>query len=95
MIGVAGGTATDGGATDDGGAAINGIAREVAAELAALRRMLEPLHEACDGTLLDPGATAEWSMAAAGIFGPTGVLGFVAGALDLDWSEVDQAGWTG
>lgn len=80
----------------DLGQAIDSLAGEVAARLAALRRELEPtrglLSGAGSGAGLGP--ADEWTLAADGLLGPDGILGLISGAIRHEWPGYAGMGWT-
>ncbi|WP_433388615.1 hypothetical protein [Micromonospora sp. KLBMP9576] len=85
--------AVAGQAAPSSGSAVAGTASQVMAELAALRRVLEPLARRPAGAGARLGPEDEWNIAADGLFGPTGVLSVIVRASGgTGW---DQSGVTG
>ncbi|WP_199923519.1 WXG100 family type VII secretion target [Streptomyces sp. NRRL F-5123] len=79
------------------GATINGMAAAIADELAALKGRLMPLqeewlHSAASTYYQD--MMNEWDLAADGLFGPNGVLGRIAHAMDVNWGNYSEAEWS-
>jgi uncharacterized protein YukE len=64
--------------------------------LDALKRKLAPLAEVWDGQAMVEYETlqAEWNTAAEGLFGPSGVLGQIAHALNINWVNYTEAEWS-
>jgi uncharacterized protein YukE len=75
------------------GAYINARASEIAGELAALIRILAPLEATWTGQAYDyyHGLQQEWNIAAEGLFGPDGVLGIIANAMNVTWENYSGA----
>ncbi|BBA96951.1 hypothetical protein RVR_2485 [Actinacidiphila reveromycinica] len=79
------------------GTTINGMAATIAEELSALKGRLAPLQEEW---LQSTAATYyqdmmnEWDLAANGLFGPEGVLGRIAHAMDVNWGNYSDAEWS-
>ncbi|CAG6394679.1 WXG100 family type VII secretion target [Streptomyces cocklensis] len=79
------------------GATIHGMAATIAEELATLKGRLAPLQEEW---LQSTAATYyqdmmnEWDLAANGLFGPDGVLGRIAHAMDVNWGNYSDAEWS-
>jgi len=78
------------------GAHINGVAAGLADELKSLAAALQPISETWTGT-----ASAnyeilqqEWNYAAMGLFGPDGVLGEIAQAMNVNWGNYADAEWS-
>ena len=78
------------------GTALNKQAQGIVDQLDALKTQLAPLAE----TWVGPAASyyqplqAEWNMAAEGLFGPHGVLGQIASALNLSWNNYSECEWS-
>jgi hypothetical protein len=77
------------------GTIINGIATRVTAQLAQLKRLLGPLEDVCIEPGFHLGVRDEWNIAADGLFGRTGVVGFIAGAMNISWADYSDAAWVG
>ncbi|NUQ97852.1 MAG: WXG100 family type VII secretion target [Streptomyces sp.] len=78
------------------GAHINGCAQTMADELAALAGNLHPVLDGgqdWSGTTQQyfEGLEAEWNYAANGLFGPDGVLGQIAQAMQVNWNNYSEA----
>jgi hypothetical protein len=79
------------------GDTINGMALEIAEELALLKGRLAPLEEEW---LNSKAATYyqdmmnEWDLAANGLLGPDGVLGRIAHAMHINWGNYSEAEWS-
>jgi WXG100 family type VII secretion target len=77
------------------GTQLNSQAQGIVDQLDALKAQLAPLAD----TWVGPAASyyqplqAEWNMAAEGLFGPTGVLGQIANALNLAWNNYSECEW--
>jgi WXG100 family type VII secretion target len=71
------------------GAYINGQATIMADELHRLWTKLEPLQSTWVGSaqVQYQELQAEWNTAAAGLFGPDGVLGQIAHAMHVNWGN--------
>jgi len=78
------------------GATINAQAQTISDELAALKAQLMPLAETWYGTANTyyEGLQQEWNIAAEGLFGPDGVLGRIAAAMDVNWANYSDAEWS-
>jgi uncharacterized protein YukE len=78
------------------GAELNQRAAKIAGDLAALMVQLEPLEPTWTGSAYTyyTGLQQEWNVAAAGLFGPDGVLGDIANRLNLVWANYSDAEWT-
>jgi WXG100 family type VII secretion target len=75
------------------GAYLNGQASEIAGELgqlAAYIDQLEPFWQGKAATYYQ-GLQSEWNLAANGLFGPEGVLGEIAHAMNVNWSNYSDA----
>jgi WXG100 family type VII secretion target len=77
------------------GAYINSQAAAISAELDALIKVLAPLQDTWVGSAHTyyHGLQAEWNIAAEGLFGPTGVLGQIANAMNVTWANYSDAEW--
>jgi uncharacterized protein YukE len=78
------------------GAWLNGQASTCAAELADLRARLAPLQDAwMQSQAADyyQGLQQNWNIAAEGLFGPEGVLGQIAQAMNVNWGNYAEAEW--
>ncbi|MGW7576437.1 WXG100 family type VII secretion target [Streptomyces sp. NPDC054765] len=78
------------------GAWMNGMAEQATGELENLRKLLAPLQEAwAQSQAADyyQGLQQEWNMAAEGLFGPDGVMGRIAHAMNVNWSNYEEAEW--
>jgi uncharacterized protein YukE len=78
------------------GTFINTRAAQIAAELHKLIRLLLPLQESWDGWTAGyyDGLQAEWNISAEGLFGPNGILGQIAHAMHVNWSNYSDAEWS-
>ncbi|HYZ55279.1 MAG TPA: WXG100 family type VII secretion target [Streptosporangiaceae bacterium] len=79
----------------DVGAQLNAQAAAIADELSALAGQLEPLKSTWKGSAAGyyEGLQNEWNIAAAGLFAPDGVLGQIAYAMGVNWSNYSDAEW--
>ncbi|MEU2246863.1 WXG100 family type VII secretion target [Streptomyces sp. NPDC019224] len=77
------------------GPEINRRAAEISEELSLLIRQLQPLAATWTGEAKEyyEVLQAEWNMAAEGLFGPEGVLGRIAHALNVNWANYSNAEW--
>jgi WXG100 family type VII secretion target len=75
------------------GTYINGQAGAIADELAALARQLAPLEGTWTGAAAADyqSLQQEWNRAAEGLFGPDGVLGLIAHAMNVNWGNYSDA----
>jgi WXG100 family type VII secretion target len=75
------------------GAYINSQASAIADELAALAQQIEPLQSTWTGQAATyyQGLQQEWNTAAEGLFGPDGVLGQIANAMNVNWGNYSDA----
>ncbi|MGC4852141.1 WXG100 family type VII secretion target [Micromonospora sp. DT4] len=78
------------------GGQLNGRANEIVSQLEALKSKLLPLSETWQGDAKEyyEGLQGEWNLAADGLFGPEGVLGLIASALNLSWNNYSECEWT-
>ncbi len=77
------------------GTYINGVATQIESELIALKNQLAPLMDSWSGAAQTyyEGLQQEWNIAADGLFGPTGVLGIIAQAMNLNWNNYTDCEW--
>jgi WXG100 family type VII secretion target len=77
------------------GSRLNQQAQDIADELHALASYLDGLAEIWTGSAAGyyQGLQQEWNTAADGLFGPDGVLGTIAAALDANWANYSEAEW--
>jgi WXG100 family type VII secretion target len=77
------------------GTYINGIAATIEGELTALKSLLQPLQDTWVGAAQSyyEGLQTEWNIAADGLFGPTGILGQIAQAMNLNWNNYTDTEW--
>lgn len=74
---------------------LNGYAEAIVDELNSLITQLAPIAETWTG----PAASYygplqdEWNIAAGGLFGPEGVLGQIANAMNISWNNYADAEW--
>lgn len=76
---------------------LNTQASTCAEELARLRSQLAPLQEAWTVSKAADyyqGLQQEWNIAAEGLFGPGGVLGQIAHAMNVNWNNYSDAEWS-
>jgi WXG100 family type VII secretion target len=78
------------------GTYINGVATQIESELVALKNQLAPLLASWTGAAQSyyEGLQREWDIAADGLFGPTGVLGMIAQAMNLNWNNYHDCEWS-
>jgi uncharacterized protein YukE len=75
---------------------LNGMAAQAADDLERLKGLLVPLQETwmqSQAAGYYQGLQQEWNMAAEGLFGPTGVLGMIAHAMNVNWNNYSEAEW--
>ncbi|PYC87905.1 hypothetical protein C7C46_02380 [Streptomyces tateyamensis] len=74
---------------------LNSQAAEISEELNRLAQYLNQLPELWQGAASGyyQGLQAEWNQAAEGLFGPEGVLGQIARALNVNWANYSDAEW--
>ncbi|MFD9812048.1 WXG100 family type VII secretion target [Streptomyces sp. NPDC059080] len=74
---------------------INDLSEQIAEELHQLVLLLQPISETWSGQaqVYYEGLQAEWNTAAEGLFGPGGVLGQIAMAMNVNWSNYSEAEW--
>jgi len=77
------------------GAYINGQALTISDELNALKQQLAPLQDFWTGqaAALYESYQQEWNAAALGLFGPDGVLGAIARAMNVTWGNYSDCEW--
>jgi uncharacterized protein YukE len=75
------------------GATVNAKAQEIADELASLAAYLQTVPWAGTAAQQYHDLQDEWNSAANGLFGPDGVLGQIAQALDITWGNYSEAEW--
>ena len=79
------------------GSTIIGYSNEISGELQSLVSQLSPLTSSTDwqGAANDyyNNLQQEWNIAAAGLFGPDGVLGQIANAMNITWNNYSDAEW--
>ncbi len=75
---------------------LNGQAGDIADELHGLAAYLNGLQEIWTGQASSyyQGLQAEWNIAAEGLFGPEGVLGEIAHAMNITWANYSDAEWS-
>jgi len=85
-----------GGDLASAGAWLNQRADVCADELARLRGQLAPLQESWNESRAADyyqGLQQQWNVAADGLFGPDGVLGQIARAMNVTWGNYADAEW--
>jgi WXG100 family type VII secretion target len=77
------------------GQQLNGKANQIVDQLEALIAKLAPLQDTWEGPAQSyyQGLQNEWNIAADGLFGPTGVLGQVAAAMNVSWNNYADGEW--
>ncbi|WP_329138379.1 WXG100 family type VII secretion target [Streptomyces sp. NBC_01476] len=75
---------------------INNASQGIADELNKLIGLLEPLQATWTGPAAGyyGGLQEEWNYAAEGLFGPYGVLGEIARAMNVNWNNYSEAEWS-
>lgn len=75
------------------GPALLGRAQQISDQLQQLANYLNTLPESWTGrsSTTYTGLQAEWNTAANGLFGPDGVLGAIAGAMNVTWNNYTMA----
>jgi uncharacterized protein YukE len=79
------------------GSWLNGRAGQITDELHALKGQLAPLADAwkqSQAATYYQDMQNEWDLAAEGLFGPDGVLGRIAHAMHVNWSNYSDAEWS-
>ncbi|MFB6892574.1 WXG100 family type VII secretion target [Kitasatospora sp. NPDC056327] len=74
---------------------LNAKADEISEQLNSLAAYLNQLPEVWQGSASAyyQGLQAEWNLAADGLFGPEGVLGQIAHAMNVNWANYSEAEW--
>ncbi|MFF5173268.1 WXG100 family type VII secretion target [Micromonospora sp. NPDC000089] len=77
------------------GQQLNTKAAEIVGQLDALIAKLAPLQDTWEGPAQSyyQGLQNEWNIAADGLFGPTGVLGRIASAMNVSWNNYADSEW--
>ncbi|MFG2226228.1 WXG100 family type VII secretion target [Streptomyces sp. NPDC048644] len=77
------------------GTHINNLSEQIAEELHQLITLLQPIAETWQGDaqVYYEGLQQEWNIAAEGLFGPNGVLGQIAMAMNVNWENYSEAEW--
>jgi WXG100 family type VII secretion target len=77
------------------GTTMNNTASTIDGQLNALKSQLVPLQDHWQGAAQQyyEELQAEWNVAADGLFGPDGVLGEIASALNLSWNNYCDCEW--
>ncbi|MFI2611723.1 WXG100 family type VII secretion target [Kitasatospora sp. NPDC018619] len=75
---------------------LNGQAADISHQLHELALYLNQLPEGWQGTASAyyQGLQNEWNTAANGLFGPEGVLGQIAHAMNANWANYGEAEWS-
>lgn len=76
---------------------LNGRAGEIAGELETLMTKLAPLQDAWTQSVASTyyqDMQLQWNIAAEGLFGPQGVLGQIAHAMNVNWGNYAEAEWS-
>jgi uncharacterized protein YukE len=76
---------------------LNSQATTAADDLATLKAQLAPLQDAwtqSQAAAYYQGLQQEWNIAAEGLFGPDGVLGQIAHAMNVNWGNYSDAEWS-
>jgi len=76
---------------------LNTQATNCADDLARLKAQLAPLADAWTLSKASDyyqGLQQEWNIAAEGLFGPDGVLGRIAQAMNVNWGNYSDAEWS-
>ncbi|HLX51055.1 MAG TPA: WXG100 family type VII secretion target [Streptosporangiaceae bacterium] len=78
------------------GTNLNNQAATISDELSQLASYLNQLPAIWQGAASDyyQGLQAEWNIAAEGLFGPDGVLGEIATAMNVSWNNYSDAEWS-
>jgi uncharacterized protein YukE len=78
------------------GTYLNNQASMISDELNSLAAYLNGLPEIWTGSASTyyQGLQQEWNIAAAGLFGPDGVLGEIANAMNVTWGNYSDAEWS-
>ncbi|WCN83233.1 WXG100 family type VII secretion target [Micromonospora sp. LH3U1] len=77
------------------GQQLNTKATEIVGQLDSLIGKLVPLQDTWEGPAQSyyQGLQNEWNVAADGLFGPTGVLGQIAAAMNVSWNNYADSEW--
>ncbi|MGW8378532.1 WXG100 family type VII secretion target [Streptomyces sp. ODS28] len=81
----------------EAGKYLNSRAAAISDELARLKGRLAPLADAWNQSQAASyyqDMQNEWDIAAEGLFGPEGVLGRIAHAMDVNWNNYSDAEWS-
>jgi WXG100 family type VII secretion target len=80
----------------DAGTYLNNQATAISEQLNRLAAYLNQLPEIWSGTASTyyQGLQQEWNVAANGLFGPDGVLGEIATAMNVTWNNYSDAEWS-
>jgi hypothetical protein len=81
----------------DAGPHLTNLANKCANDLHSLKLQLAPLEEAWTHSQAAgyyQGLQQEWNIAAEGLFGPDGVLGQIAHAMNINWGNYSDAEWS-
>jgi uncharacterized protein YukE len=76
---------------------LNSRAGQIQGDLVALKGQLAPLAEAwtqSQAATYYQDMQNEWDLAADGLFGPDGVLGRIAHAMNVNWNNYTDAEWS-
>lgn len=76
---------------------LNGRAAQISDDLVRLKAKLAPMAEAwreSQAATYYQDMQNEWDIAAEGLFGPDGVLGRIAHAMDVNWNNYSEAEWS-
>lgn len=79
------------------GSTLNTRAGEISGELQALKSKLAPLADSwrdSEAATYYQDMQTNWDMAANGLFGPDGVLGRIAHAMNVNWNNYSEAEWS-
>ncbi|OON76178.1 WXG100 family type VII secretion target [Streptomyces tsukubensis] len=77
------------------GTYVGGVSTQITEELSKLIALLQPIQETWTGSAATyyEGLQQEWNFAANGLFGPDGVLGQIAHAMNINWANYSEAEW--
>jgi uncharacterized protein YukE len=80
----------------DAGTYLNNQSTVISEQLSRLAAYLNQLPEIWAGTASTyyQGLQQEWNIAANGLFGPDGVLGEIATAMNVTWNNYSDAEWS-
>ncbi|GAA3183819.1 MULTISPECIES: WXG100 family type VII secretion target [Streptomyces] len=78
---------------ENAGRHINDLSEQIAEELHQLIVLLQPIADTWTGEakVYYEGLQEEWNIAAMGLFGPTGVLGQISMAMNVNWTNYAEA----